>query len=62
MAWPGGVRTGKWYPNKEASYNHFKEIWSKHYKRFPDHYMAKKWTGNDNPERWLKIVKSVYYK
>lgn len=60
MHWPNGVRTLRRYETKEDSYEHFKEIWSKHYKTFPTYSMAVKWTGNDNPKRWLEIVNYYY--
>ena len=62
MTWPNGVRTGKWYPNKEASYEDFKRIWKKSYKRFPDYYLADKWTGGDSVNDWLTNVRAAYYK
>lgn len=62
MTWPNGVRTGKWYPNKQASYEDFKRIWAKNYKRFPDFTLAHRWTGGDRVHTWLANVKRVYYK
>lgn len=61
MHWPGGKRTLISYPSKEASFEHFKDIWSRLYKRFPDRALAAKWTGNDHPDRWLATVEHVYY-
>lgn len=61
-----GRRSPKYYKTKEESFVDFKRIWSNPkgwYKgRFPDEFLASKWTGNDNPQSWLKNVKSVYYK
>lgn len=60
MTWERGFREGKVYNSKEDSYADFKRIWQKHYGGFPTLAMAKKWTGNDNPQNWLNIV-SFYY-
>lgn len=57
-----GVRSPKWYSTKEESFQDFKRIWSKHYKRFPDLALANKWTGSDNAAQWLRNVKHYYYK
>jgi len=62
MTWPNGKRTGKWYENKQASYEDFKRIWMKSYKTFPTYSMAVKWTGNDKPQTWLNTVTQCYNK
>lgn len=56
------VRTWKSYASKEQSFEHFKQIWSKSYWRYPDYKLAKKRTGGDNTQRWLNTVNSCYYK
>ena len=40
----------------------WRTIWNKSYWRYPDYKLAKKWTGNDNTQRWLNTVNSCYYK
>lgn len=63
MIWPNGVRTGKWYANKEASYEDFKDIWSNKYSgQFPSWQEAITWTGNSNPSVWYNNVSSSYDK
>lgn len=60
MCWPNGKRTPCWFASPEESHAAFKRIWAKSYKRFPDLALARKWTGNDHPERWLANVTKVY--
>lgn len=60
MHWPNGVRTLKTYSTKQESYDDFKRIWSSFYGRFPDEALARKWTGNDSPDTWLRNVKIAY--
>lgn len=60
MHWPNGKRTGKVYDSKADSYADFKRIWQKSYGGFPTLAMARKWTGNDHPEKWLAIVRQYY--
>lgn len=60
MSWPSGKRTPKWYNTQQESFEDFKRIWAKSYKRFPDIVLARKWTGNDKPQQWLKNVTYHY--
>jgi hypothetical protein len=60
MTWINGKRTGKYYPNKDAAYEEFKQIWKDHYEGFPNYTLAKKWTGNDNTKKWLSAVNFYY--
>ena len=62
MTWSRGFREGKTYRSKEESYEDFKKIWIKFYgNHFPTWNDAAKWTGNDNPNNWLKNVSYYYY-
>jgi len=61
MSWAGGVRHFQSYPTKEASYEHFKQIWSDHYKVFPTLAIARKYSGNDRAAIWLNNVTKFYY-
>lgn len=60
MCWPKGKRTPCYFKSPEESHRRFKQIWSKSYKTFPDIAAARKYTGNDNAETWLKNVKYYY--
>jgi hypothetical protein len=60
MTWEKGYREPKWYGSHEESFADFKRIWSTYYKRFPDMALAKKWTGDDNAESWLRNVHAAY--
>lgn len=62
MIRPNGKRTGKRYATKQKSFEHFKTIWDKSYWAYPNWKLANKWTGGDNPKRWLNTVNSCYYK
>ena len=62
MWWPDGVRTPVKYNSKEDSYNAFYELWKRKYKKFPDIHLAKKWSGSDRSEAWLKNVYYTYNK
>lgn len=49
------------YADYRQGYAEFKSIWRRLYgSRCPTLAEAKKWTGNDNPETWLKNVLNVY--
>jgi hypothetical protein len=48
------------YKTKQASYDDFKRIWSTYYKKFPNHALAKKYSGNDRPQTWLSNVTLFY--
>lgn len=61
MCWPNGKRTPCTFASHEASHARFKEIWTKSYKAYPTKALAKKWTGNDHPDRWLAAVNQYYY-
>lgn len=60
MEWPNGVRQGKTYNTKDEAYGDFRRIWESFYGGYPTYQQAVKWTGNDHPDNWLKIV-SFYY-
>lgn len=60
MTWPNGKRTGKTYKSKEQSYEDFKRIWLKSYKRYPDYKLAYTWTGGDKTQIWLDTVNYYY--
>lgn len=49
------------FKTQQESNRAFVTIWEKRYKWFPTLSMAKKWTGEDNAEDWLRIVKFYYY-
>uniref|UniRef100_A0A6H2A0S5 Putative glycoside hydrolase n=2 Tax=viral metagenome TaxID=1070528 RepID=A0A6H2A0S5_9ZZZZ len=55
-------RNGTWqhYVSKEDSFNDFKEIWSKYYKKFPDYELADKYSGGDRTNEWLNNVTKIY--
>ena len=46
----------------EDSYAAFKKIWGKWYGGFPNRAKAATWTGNDNPDTWLRTVSFYYHK
>ena len=48
------------YTSWRQSYDAFKIIWAKWYKKFPDRALAARWTGNDRPDTWLKHVRYYY--
>lgn len=60
MCWPQGKRTPCYFKSQAESHKRFKEIWAKSYKRFPDYNLAKKYTGNDHTETWLRNVTIAY--
>jgi len=62
MAFPKTGRTGRTFNSTEESFVAFKELWLRVYKVYPNLALAKKYTGNDNAQRWLNIVNSCYYK
>jgi hypothetical protein len=49
------------YETKEASLADFERIWTKSYGRFPDLALAKKYSGSDRPENWLRNVTTFYH-
>ena len=49
------------FDTQEESYAAFKIIWGKWYGGFPNRAKAATWTGNDNPNNWLRIVSHYYY-
>jgi len=50
------------YDSPEESYEAFVIIWSKWYKTFPTLTQAKRWSGNDSADTWLRHVKIAYNK
>lgn len=50
------------YGSPEESYEDFKNVWSRYYGGLPTIAKARKYTANDKPETWLKIVNHYYYK
>lgn len=60
MTWKTGTRQPKYYASHAESFQDFKRIWSKYYKKFPDLALAHKWTGSDSPETWLANVCHIY--
>lgn len=56
-----GARKMCKFDSIEDSYAAFKKIWSKWYGGFPTKRSAAIWTGNDNPDSWLRIVTHYYY-
>ena len=60
MSWPGGIRTLIKFNSTEESHRAFMDLWSRKYEEFPDIALARKYTGNDNAERWLAIVTNYY--
>lgn len=60
MTWKSGKRSPAYFSNFEASHAAFKKIWMKSYKVYPTLKQARKWTGNDHPERWLHAVNQYY--
>lgn len=61
MAWKNGKRYIRKFESIEANKQAFIELWSSHYGRLPDYALAKKYTGNDKPNIWLKAVNQHYY-
>ncbi len=49
------------YASKEESYEAFMNLWDRRYGWCPSLAQAKKYTNNDHPERWLKIVYKYIY-
>lgn len=60
MHWPNGVRTLVKYNSTEESHAAFMNLWARGYGVYPDINLARKYTGNDNAERWLGIVNQYY--
>lgn len=60
MTWATGERQFKRYANCEEGYEDMKRIWSTHYGGLPDLKMAKKWSGNDRAEAWLRNFYHYY--
>ncbi len=60
MTWSGGKRHLKSFQSYEANKQAFKDLWSKHYKKFPDIALATRYTGADHASDWLRIVKANY--
>lgn len=60
MQWTNGKRSAKYFASFEESHTAFKKIWMKSYKSYPTRALAKKWTGNDHPDRWLAAVNQYY--
>jgi len=60
MAWKNGQRYLRTFKNLDESYKACEELWDRVYQRLPDHKLAKKYTGNDHPETWLKNFYLVY--
>lgn len=56
MQWTSGARAPQVFSTPGESYNAFKDLWSRKYGRYPDTELAAMYTGNDNPETWLKNV------
>jgi hypothetical protein len=48
------------YKTKQASHEHFKDIWKRMYGRYPDKYLATRYSGNDRADDWLRIVNYYY--
>jgi len=61
MTWKRGFREGRTFNSTEESFIAFKELWLRVYKVYPNLALAKKYTGNDNAQRWLNIVNQCYY-
>ena len=65
MKWVNGKRYLKSYKTKEESFEDFKRIWTNPkgwYKgRFPNEFLADKWTGKNNAAIWLDHVTNSYY-
>lgn len=49
------------FKSKEASYEAFKKIWEKWYKKYPDRQLASRWTWADRVDTWLEHV-NLYFK
>jgi hypothetical protein len=61
MSWSkNGQRYPRYFKTQEESFAEFKRIWRNYYRRFPDMKLAMKWTGSDNTEHWLNIVRTIY--
>lgn len=50
------------YDHPSESYEAFKKIWKKNYKKFPNYELAVIWTGWYTPDIWLNNVKLYYNK
>lgn len=49
------------YGSKQESYKAFMDMWLRVYgDTLPTRAMASRYTANDNPDRWLKVVTVVY--
>lgn len=61
MAWDKNHnRYPRYFTTTQESFDEFKRIWTKSYKRYPDINLAIKWTGNDNAHVWLSNVNTYY--
>jgi hypothetical protein len=60
MTWKTGTRQPKYFPTYEASLKEAAAIWNKSYGKLPDLQLAKKWTGDDHAENWLKTFYTAY--
>ena len=60
MSWSGGKRHLKQFSSYEEGKQAFKDLWAKHYKKFPDLNLATRYTGADHAADWLRIVKANY--
>ena len=50
----------KTYDTIEDSYEEFKRLWRDKYGKFPNSYLAKRYSGSDRADHWLANVTSVY--
>ncbi len=59
----GIIRRGKFqkYDKPSDSYDDFKQIWKKYYQKYPNYYLAHKYTGGDSVEDWMVAVNQYYY-
>ncbi len=53
-------RAPKYYKKYEDSLHETARIWEEHYKELPNIALAKKWTGNDSPNIWMKNFYVAY--
>lgn len=56
-----GVRSPIVFPSISASYEAFKDLWTRKYGGFPTLDQASMYTGKDNAQTWLSNVNYYYY-
>ena len=58
--WQEGTRKLQAFATVELGKERCQTLWDRNYGRFPDLALAKRYTGDDNAEHWLRIVCHKY--